>query len=483
MSLRKLVAKALVWTTLESFTLSGLSLLSLFIFARLLSPEDFGVAAISLAIIQLLTVPVELLFHDALVQRKELEPIHVDSAFTCSVGLGIALCVACWACAGFVEQILGTQGLAEVLRWMSLSLPGMGFGCVLVAVQRRKLQFRAVALRSLIGRAGSAAVAITLAFMGYGVWSLVAQQVLLVCLGTLSLWVLADERPKFHFSWPPAKSLLGFGVFSAGYQLLALAIQRVFMVMVGGYLGSAAAGLLSVAFRGADMLRDLLCTAVYQVAMPLFSRLSDDRESLFVAYNRAVQLTTFLTFPVFVGLAVCADDAVTIAFGADWIAAAPYFAIVSLLGPLFFTRMYSVTLLRAVGKPAAPAIEVVVQTLAAAVFMVVFGKYSIMYAMGAWSARLLFSGPVDMWLTRKASGMPYLRQLRGAGAPFVASVVMACAVLALKTYVLASAPALVRVAPLAVVGAATYLATIALLNRDLIKQFMELITQSLPSRG
>jgi PST family polysaccharide transporter len=90
-SLRKLAAKGLVWTSLESFTLSGLSLISLFIFARLLSREDFGVAAIALAIVQLLTVPVELLFHDALVQRKELDALYVDSAFTFSVVLGIVL--------------------------------------------------------------------------------------------------------------------------------------------------------------------------------------------------------------------------------------------------------------------------------------------------------------------------------------------------------------------------------------------------------
>src|SRR5215510_4976627 len=102
------------------------------------------------------------------------------------------------------------------------------------------------------------------------------------------------------------------------------------MVLAGAYLGSASTGLLSVAFRGADMLRDLMCTAVYQIAMPLFSRLSDERESLFDAYNRSVQLTTLVTYPVFVGLAACADDVVSIAFGKNWLPAAPYFAIVCL---------------------------------------------------------------------------------------------------------------------------------------------------------
>jgi PST family polysaccharide transporter len=297
------------------------------------------------------------------------------------------------------------------------------------------------------------------------------------------LWVLADERPRFRFSWQPTKSLLRFGVFTTVYQLLALAIQRVFMVLVGAYLGSASTGLLSVAFRGVDMLRDLMCTAVYQIAMPLFSRLSDDRESLFDAYNRSVQLTTLVTYPVFVGLAVCADDVVTVAFGEKWLAAAPYFSVVSLLVLQFFLRMYAVTLQRAVGKPAGASIELIVQTVVAAIGMVWFGWQSVPLAMLAWSGRLLISTPIDMYVHRRVSGMSYARQLRGAGTPFVAAVVMACAVLSVKMYLLGSLPPLVRLFPLGLLGAATYFATIAVINRDLIKQFLDFVGQSLPSRS
>jgi len=248
-------------------------------------------------------------------------------------------------------------------------------------------------------------------------------------------------------------------------------------------LGTAAAGLMSIAFRGVDMLRDLVSQAVSQVAMPLFSRLSDEREALFDAYTRAVQLTTFVTYPVFTGLAVCADDVVTVAFGKEWLAAAPYFAVVSLLVLQFFLRLYSATLLRSVGKPGAPALELSVQTVVATVGMLTFGRHSLTHAMIAWVLRLVVSVPFDMWMQRRVSGMSYLRQLRGAGTPFVGAVVMACAVLSVKTYVLDNVPSLMRVFPLAIVGVAVYLATIALINRDLLKRIGQLLVQSLPSRN
>jgi hypothetical protein len=115
--------------------------------------------------------------------------------------------------------------------------------------------------------------------------------------------------------------------------------------------------------------------------------------------------------------------------------------------------------------------------------MVWFGRHSLPLAMVAWASRLIVSIPIDMFIHRRVAGMSYLRQLRGAGTPFVAAVVMACAVLSVKTYLLPSLPALIRLFPLGLLGAAVYVATIAVINRELIRQFVDFVGQSLPSRS
>jgi len=481
-SLAKVAAKALVWTSLESFALSGLSLISLFVFARLLSASDFGITAVALAIVQLLTVPVELLFHDALIQRKELEPIHVNSAFTASVALGATLCAGCWLGADALERWMGEPHLGRVLQWMSFSLVGMGFGSVLVAMQRRNLQFRSLALRSVLGRSGSAVIAISLAYFGCGLWSLVVQQVLLVCLGTLVLWTLAEERPRLQIAWGPTRDLLRFGVFPTVNQVLGISIQRIFMILVGGYLGSETVGIFSLAFRGIDMLRDLLAGAVAQIAMPLFSKLRDDRDALFAAYNRSVQHTTLVTYPVFVGLAVCAQDVVSIAFGKAWTTAAPYFAVVALLNLRFFLRMYSAPLLRAVGKPLVPIMDVVAQNVFTAIAMFWFGRRSIDYAMLAWALRVVITGPFDFWLTRRAIDMSYRRQLDGAGLPALAAGVMAVVVLLFKQWLPDSLAPAIRLVPLVLVGAAVYMSTILLVDRERIRLLISFVGHTTETR-
>jgi O-antigen/teichoic acid export membrane protein len=481
-SLAKVAARALLWTSLESFALSGLSLISLVVFARYLSAPQFGLAAIALAIVQALSLPVEMLFHDALIQRKDLQPSHVNSAFTVSVVLGAVLCAGCWLLGGVVERAMHEPQLGDILRWMSLSLIGSGFGSVLVATQRRKLEFRALALRSLGGRASSALVAIAVAVHGGGVWSLVVQQVLLVCLGTFTLWVLSDERPRFGIAWSATRDLLSFGGPAILQQLLNTLIPRAFMVCVGGYLGTRVAGILSIAFRALDMLQSLLAGALVQVVTPLFSRLQDDREALFLAFTRSLQLTALVTFPIFVGMAVCAQEILLVAFGKQWLSAQPYFVLIALLTLPYYARLFAGSMLTAVGRPAAPNVVFVVQAIFVLVGMLTFGKHSGEAAMLVWAGRLVLSVPTDMFIVRHATGMSYKRQLQGLLMPLLAALGMACVVVTAKRLWLDALPPQIRLWPVGLLGAATYAACIVLLDRELVRQFLTFLGQSIQSR-
>jgi O-antigen/teichoic acid export membrane protein len=482
LTLSRLVARGLKWTSLESFALSGLSLISLVVFARLLSAEEFGLAALALAIVQALSIPVDLLFHDAIIQQQDLDERAINSAFTVSVALGVGSCAGCWIFGGVIEQLVGQPGLAGVLRWMSLSLLGTGFGSVLIAVKRRKLEFRALALRSLSGRAGSAVLAIGLAVLGGGIWSLVLQQVLLVCLGTLTLWWLSSDRPRFQFSWAPTAVLLRYGWLSTSQHAVGILIPRVFTMLVGAYLGTKVVGLLSLAFRGLDMLRDLLSVALCQVAMPLFVRLRDDRQTLFSAYARSVKLTALVTFPIFAGLALEAEEVMLVVFGAEWRAATPWFTVVALLTLPYFVRLYAPSLLNALGKPSVPIFVLLAEALYVVGGMLAFGDRSVGLVMGIWASRLLISLPIDVWLLRRTSGMPAWRQLQGALVPAVATAAMACVVLASKNVLQSLSPEL-RLLPIAAGGAATYVACVFLLDRELIRQFTSFVAQASETRN
>jgi O-antigen/teichoic acid export membrane protein len=465
----KTAAKALTWTALESFTLSGLSLLTLLVFARLITAEEFGVFAIALAIVQTLTSTVDLLFHDALIQRPDLQPIDIDSAHGFSVLLGGTFAAACWLLADHVAVWVGNPHVALPLRSLSIMPLGAGFGAVLVATQRRNLAFRALAVRSVVARALAAVSGVALALLDGGIWSLVLQQVLLVCLSTLVLWWLAEQRPKLRLRWGPTRELLRFGLLATSGQLVAMFIPRTFMVMVGTYLGSESAGLLNLAFRGVDMLRDLLAAAVGHVAMPLLSRMRDKPEDLYRSFNRAVELTVLVTFPLFVGLALCAEEVILIAFGETWRQATPYFSVVAMMCLATFTRMYAPALLQTLGHPGAPVIDLLVQELWVVLGMLFVGKLSTTHAIVVWASSLIAAVPLDMWIQRYFTKMSFRRQLRGLEVPSFAVGLMAIAVLLLRSALPSDWPAALRIVPMIALGAIVYCAVVAALAPTTVK--------------
>jgi PST family polysaccharide transporter len=482
-SLRKQVARGLAWTSLESFGLSGLSLICLAVFTRYLTARDFGVSAVALAIVQIAGVPAELLFHDALIQRRELDALHANSAFTVAVALGVCACSLCWWTAPVIEVVAHEPGLAVVLRWMSLSLLGTGFASVLTALQRRRLQFRAVAVRSLVGRAGSALLGIALAVSHAGIWALVVQQVSLVWLGAATLWWLSAERPRFQFTWAHTRELVRFGWISLVWHLLGMLRPRVYMVLVGALLGSAAAGLLSVAMRGLDMLRDLLVGALSHVAAPLYARLRDDRAAMAEVYTRSVQMTGLVAYPLFVGLATCSEEVVLVMFGPKWSSAAHYFALVALFQLPYFYWMYSAAVFNALNKPSLPAVNVTIELAYLTVAMLLFGRSSLDNALLVWVSRFALVLPIGMSLLKAVSGIGFGSQARGALVPGLSAAGMAALVILAKRAGLDALPAAARLVPIALIGATAYCALVWILDRALLQQFLGFVKQAVPPRS
>ena len=469
---RERVARSLLWTGLESVGLSGLSMIALVVFAHFLSPAEFGAASIALGIIQILNIPVEMLFHDALVQRKELSERHLDTAFTTSVCIGIGLCALCWIFGGCLARLVHDPQVASIFGWMSFSLPAMGFGSVLIARQRRELQFRLLALRTLIGRFSAAVIGIVIAATGGGVWSLVLQQVLMVALATAVLWVGAKNRPRFRFYLPELKALLAFGTFSTSVQLLYFSVQRAFMLVVGNLLGVESAGYLNIAFRSVDMLRDLLGGAVTQLSLPLFSLIRQDHKVLQAKFADAVQFTCALAYPVFGLLAVCSPDVVEVAYGARWTAAAPLVALMACLTLQFFPRTFSAPMMSACGKPQYPIPAQLIQFgfVMTAVFLLPHPSLQAVAAI--WAARLLLGTPVDVWMLRRATGMSAAAQFKGVLNLLLVTAAM-MAMLYFARILWGGWPVRLRLAAMVLLAPPVYLTLLAASNKPLCRRLLQ----------
>ncbi len=465
--------RSLIWALIESGGLSVLSLAVLLVVARLAGPGELGAFAIALGIVQILAMVVEMLLHDAIIQRPTLTPNHLHTAFWACLGLGIVLSAACWFAAKPVGAIFESEQVAALLPILGLSLAMSGVGCVPIAVLRREVKFRPLALRSLCGRLCGALVAIAMAASHYGVWSLVAQHLIQVFVSTLLVWPACPWRPSFSFSLGRLGELISFGAASVGTRLVWTGSGRMFTLLVGNFLGVTAVGYLNIAQRVVDTLFDLLAGGAHNLALPIFSRRQADRASLLRAYKQATEFAALATQPLFGGLAVCASPIIAVLLGENWLPAAPLVSLLATGAMLQFLFLFGPTTLTALGRPglifAASLVNFIL--VFAAFFLIV--PDDVFEATALWAARILMGGPLlHLLVCRLLNCSPWLIVKIG-WVPLGATIMMGATLVLIDHHWLQHASAMIRLAILVPLGAVIYGAALAVAGRASVLRLLD----------
>jgi O-antigen/teichoic acid export membrane protein len=200
MSLKARVAGGLKW---QAVTVIGRQLLSLVIFTiltRLLGPEDFGLMGLTFVYLTIAGTIADQGLGSAIIQRAKLEPAHLHSTFWFTLGCAGLLCGGTLIFAGVLANLFDEPRLAPLLQWTSLSLVFSATVAVQNALFTRELDFRRPAIRNLIGQVAGGALGIGMALTGWGVWSLVGQQLGVALVGAILMTVMSPYRPAWQFS-------------------------------------------------------------------------------------------------------------------------------------------------------------------------------------------------------------------------------------------------------------------------------------------
>jgi O-antigen/teichoic acid export membrane protein len=457
-------ARTAVWSAVENGGLAIVSFASLVVYSRFLSPSDFGLFSIVLSFVELVGVLVTHSFHDALVQKPELTRAHFDAAFTATLVLSLALLAGCVLFAPVFATAVGHPEAGTVLAWTSLWFPCTALSATIVPWQRRKLEVRSLAVRSLVGRLSGAVIGIVLVVLGAGLWGLVAQYVLVALAGSVVLWLLATERPRLRFGARELRSLLGFGALTVGAMLVNIGIGRLFTIVVGISLGTQAAGYLNLAFRAVDVFWNIAASAVSQTAFTVFARLQLDDDRLRRAYASAVEFTSLALYPCFIGIALVAPELVELLFGARWLASVPYVQALGWLIVLRAPRQLGRPLLTAVGRPQDGLAGLVAELILVAALLALTGARSLPWAIAIWVAREVLSFPIVLHLVKRATGIGYVAQIGGARSALVSALFMAATVSLARVLPVPGGPG-IRLALLASAGGAAYAGAAWLVDR------------------
>jgi PST family polysaccharide transporter len=318
------MAKTLTENTLEGFYFTfgrafGRGLIQvavLAILARLLTVEEFGIFSAALVVISLAQVFSELGMAPAVIQRASLEPRHIATALTSSLAAGVLVGVLVFLLAPAVERFFRIDGLDEVVVALAVLFPIMGAGIVPRALLQRKLAFRKLATIEFGAYlVGYVPVAVALAWIGFGVWSLVVAYVAEIAI-RMGLYARAVRKElRLGFQPSACMDLIGYSVGFAVARLGNFAALQGDYLVTGRWLGSEALGLYGRAYQLLMTPATLFGVAADTVLFPAMSSVQSEPARLRQAYLRAVGIIALITLPLTGLLIVLAPEIIFIVLG------------------------------------------------------------------------------------------------------------------------------------------------------------------------
>jgi O-antigen/teichoic acid export membrane protein len=415
----------LTWHTAVAITL-----------ARLLLPEDYGLAAMVIVFAAIVPAFSDLALGSALVQRRELSEADRSTVFWTSAGVGAGFTLVGVALSWPVASFYGEPEVQPLFAALSLTFVVTALGTTQRALLTRDMNFRSLELRIMLGTLASGIGGITLAASGFGAWAIVGQQIILAVASTSLLWRFSHWRPRLVFSTASFRRLAGFSANVFGTRLLFYFNRNSDNLLVGRVLGAGPLGAYALSYNVMLAPLSRLGWPIGEVLYPAFSRMQDEPSRTAVAWVRINRMVGALTVPATLGLAVVASEFVTVVLGERWHEAEPVIRLLAWVGLLQSLTTLNSAILRARDRTGTLLRYAAVALAASLVGFTVGLEWGIVGVAAGYAISSTFVEPYYTWLTARALGVSVLSFARGLRGVFEAALAMAACVLAAKLLLL-----------------------------------------------
>ena len=318
-SLKNKTKKGLAWSMIERFATQGVQFLFGIILARLLSPDDYGVIAMPLVFLAIAQCIIDSGFSTALIRKPELTEDDLSTAFYFNIGIGILCYAVLFFSSPLIADFYHTPILSSLLKVTALAVLFNPLCAVQQAILTRKIDFKTQAIVSLSGAILSGIVGLSMAYNGFGVWSLVFQQVGGYLIRTILLWILGKWKPKRKWSWESFHYLWGFGSKMLGSGLLDTIYNNIYPIVIGKYFSAQDLGNYTRAQQFSSLPSSNVTGVLQRVTFPVLSSIQNEDERLAKNYRKILKLSAFLVFPMMLMLSAIANPLVRILLTDKWI--------------------------------------------------------------------------------------------------------------------------------------------------------------------
>ncbi|MCA6975819.1 lipopolysaccharide biosynthesis protein [Pectobacterium carotovorum] len=299
-------------------------LLNMVVLARILPPEEYGLMAMALVVINLAMLVRDLGTSAAIIQRNELSDRTINAVFWLNMYMGIGICFSMVFLSPYISVFFGEKKLQFILLLLAFSFPLGSSSATHLALLERKSEFKKVARIEVVSSLLSFFVAVTMAVMGFGVLSLVFQIIVLNLLSTLQLWIASKWRPSINKIWDKdeLKGILGFSANLTGFNLINYFSRNSDVVIIGHFMSSVILGSYSLAYRIMLFPLQSLTFVITRSLFPILSRNQENSCEIKRVYCNVFYYILFIVMPLMLGLAFLSKEFVSIVFGNKWMLSA-----------------------------------------------------------------------------------------------------------------------------------------------------------------
>lgn len=349
-SLKNKTIKGVGWSAADALLGQGVTFIVGLVLARLLSPDEYGLIGICLIFTTVLNGIVDSGFSNALIRKKNVTDEDYNTMFTTNMAISIVLYVLLFISAPFVSDFFHRIELIALVRVTGLILFLNALSITQVTILTKNIDFKTKTKASLVSAIISGVIGIAMAFMGYGVWSLVTQQLSKQLLYTLCLWVLNKWWPKFTFYNDSFKYMWGFGWKLLVSGILNNVWNQLYQVVIGRCYTSSTLGHYTRANECASIFSSNLTTIIQRVTFPVLSELQDDKKKLLVSYRKLIKVSMFVTVICMFALGAMAEPMIYSLIGPQWHQAATFLPFICITMSLYPLHAINLNMLQVQGR-------------------------------------------------------------------------------------------------------------------------------------
>ena len=349
-SLKQKTVKGLGWSALDNAARYGMQFVIGIVLARLLSPDDYGLLGLTSIFIVVCTALVNGGFTTALIRKKDATDDDFNTAFICNLGMSLLLYALVFVCAPLIADFFGREELVPLVRVSSLGLIIGALGMVQQTRLTKRIDFKTQTKITIIASVISGVVGIGMAIMGFGVWALVAQQLMSHALRTLQLYIYNRWLPRLRFSTESFHNLFGFGWKMMVSALLDTVWKELYQVVVGKFYNPATLGQYTRGRHYAHLFSSNLTNVVQRVTYPVLSSIQNEPERMVSAYRRIIRTSMFITAVTLIFLGSVSEPLLYCMIGPKWHEAATYLPLICLNSTLYPLHAINLNMLQVQGR-------------------------------------------------------------------------------------------------------------------------------------